>query len=241
MAKPEDVYTQKKKCFEKIKEIEKEISENEKLRNEHNDKVKEYKKKRDALTKDLKSLQKEFNKLKKIPKPDVSLYKDLQRKHKQLDWKYQTEKISMRKEKEIVKELDALEAKLLGYKEARKNYYNYDRIKKKVLILQKKTLRLHRKVIEAAKESEKYHNKLRASVQKLRELQKERRKYDAYAIKKKKATVAAKKEVREFQDSRLKKVRTKLVSKAKDIMSKFKKGGKITSEELQILQETELK
>jgi len=95
--------------------------------------------------------------------------------------------------------------------------------------------------LKHAEQSEKHHQSMGKLRKKLKTLIDERKEYDQKFYDLKSEDSKIRKETRAYQESKIRKVKAKLVSKAKDIMEKFKKGEKITAEELKILQETEYK
>ncbi len=107
MVEDEEVFNLRKKCLENIDKVREEMGTEKKLRDSANSEVKKAKEERDKLTKDLSIAQKELNEALKtageLKNFDKHAYLRLKAEYDDMNWKYQTEPVSVKKEKEIVK------------------------------------------------------------------------------------------------------------------------------------------
>lgn len=238
---------EKMKLVQASKDVLTEINECKKTRDEKNDKVREAKDKRKKILDEANVCRKELDgilsKLDSFKSSASDSYAFLKKEFDQLNWEYQTGVQSRTKEKELVKEMDALEAQLQKHTEARD-------IRKKVHGLQAKMKELfteanvyHNLVLAYAKESEEHHKKMFELYGKTDDCRKKIKELDSKIDSAKKDADFShqqlmgelKKEKAEFHEP-AKIDETEYKKKAEKILIDFRNGKKITVEELGLLE-----
>jgi len=223
-----------------------------KARDRLNAQVKEKKKDRTDINQEIKEFFVEYNKIKEnVPKND---FRKLEREIEQLEWTQQTTVLKAEKEDELVKRLDALTEQMKEFKEIAG-------ISKKIDTAKTKSEKIHKKILELSEKSQEQHetfvaavNNIRALEGKIDVLNKERNelvlklngltetvntfnaaikererkiKEKEKKIKKVKATVKVKE---------LKVVEADTKKKAEAVYDMFKKGKKLSTDDLYLLQ-----
>jgi len=239
-SKVKELNDEKRRLIEEIKRLNSIVKEERQQRDKANDEVKGLKEKRIASFEEIGKIKKELDELMKVlEKFRDSMggsYRRLKEELKEMEWEYQTEVHSIKKEKELVKEMDAIE------KEIAKSELLYDK-KRKLTSLQRQLRDLyteanvyHGLLINRAKDSEKHHDTMMKSLREIEtlegsldklnpEIKKFRDEADHYH---KEYT----KEVAELpKEENLEALRIK----AEEILANFKSGKKVTMEELALL------
>lgn len=241
-SKTRELAEDKKKIAEQIRKLKETVRQERELRDKANEEVKSLKEKRVASFEEIKKLRKELDEiitiLERLKGFVSGPYGLLKEELKQMEWDYQTGVQSIRKEKEMVKEIDALE------KEIAKSEILYD--KKKNLIRLQRKLRdyyteanvYHGLLLNRAKDSEKHHDAMMKSIKEINGLQKRFEKMDETLKKTREEADQCHKELIELKPEPKKQEENmeELMKKAQEILANFKNGKKITTEELDLLQ-----
>ena len=242
----------KKKHQFSLKELNDSIKELKNYRDKENARVKEYKKLRSEALKKVNELHKKLSSLQKhFEVGEDSNYFALKKDYDALNWKYQTEVFSPRVEKRIVAELDELERRMLASKEAKQAKQKLSKIYKKLKKARAEANHYHEMVVNHARESEKHHQALLklydrkdAIKERLKEFDAEinsiKRQLNERYAKIKKEGKQAKEEMQEYKRMKDNAYRKKLKKKAAEALEKFKKGKKVTIEELALIEEFKL-
>lgn len=244
-SKVKELNDKKREMIEEIKALNDVIKEQRQQRDKANEEVKGLKEKRVASFEQINKLKKEMDGLlavlEKFKDTMGGSYRMLREELKQMEWEYQTEVHSIRKEKEMVKEMDAIE------KEIAKSELLYDK-KRKLTNLQRQLRDLyteanvyHGLLINRAKESEKHHDTMMKG---LREVEKLEGALDKLNVDVKKARDEAdrchKEYAKETADLPKNEDLAELRGRAEEVLARFKSGKKVTMEELALLQKFNL-
>jgi uncharacterized coiled-coil DUF342 family protein len=239
-SKVKELSEERKRLIEELAKLNAIVKEERQKRDKANEEVKLLKEKRVASFDEIKKIKKELDELmgilERFKDSMGGSYRRLKEELRQLEWEYQTEVHSIRKEKELVKQMDALE------KEIAKSELLYDK-KKKLTHLQKKLRDLyteanvyHSLLINRAKESEKHHDTMMKSI---REIEKMESSLEKINEEIKKVREEANKYHKEYskeiaempKDENIEALR----EKANEILANFKAGKKVTMDELALL------
>ena len=244
-SKVKELNDEKRRLIEDITALNTVIKESRQQRDKANEEVKGLKEKRVASFEEIKKIKKELDELitvlERFKDTMGGSYRMLKEELKQMEWEYQTEVHSIKKEKEMVKEMDTIE------KEIAKSELLYDK-KRKLTTLQRKLRDLyteanvyHGLLINRAKESEKHHDTMMKS---LREIEKVEDSLDKLNVEVKKAREEADKYHKEYAKEIAELPREEnlgaLRSRAEEILANFKSGKKVTMEELALLHKFDL-
>lgn len=234
--------SEKRELINRIKRLNTSAEELKTQRNELNSKVKEMKSEKENIKKEMDALFSEYKKQKEIT-PNNSNFRALEKEMNRLEWKLQTSVLNVAKEDEIVKKIEQVKSQLSTSKVL------IDTMKK--IDFQK--LRLKRVGVKIAKYSAKaqeYHNSFLETIKEIRKLEDE-----IEEINKKKTGAEAKfesleKKLKEsdsdFKDTLAQLGEKDKVEKEKEedalrrtavsLYDEFKKGKKLTTEDLYLLQ-----
>ena len=233
-SKVKELNDEKRRLIEDINKLNSVIKEERQNRDKANEEVKGLKEKRVASFEEINKIKKELDELitvlERFKDTMGGSYRMLKEELKQMEWEYQTEVHSIKKEKEIAK------SELL-----------YDK-KRKLTTLQRKLRDLyteanvyHGLLINRAKESENHHDTMMKG---LREIEKLEGSLDKLNVGVKKAREEADKYHKEYakEVAELPKEENlgALRSKAEEILANFKSGKKVTMEELALLHKFDL-
>ncbi len=241
-ARVKELGEEKRKFVEDIKALNTIIKQEKDSRDKANQEVKSLKEKRVASFEEIKKLKKEMDELLKV----LEKFKDsmggsygmLKEELKQMEWEYQTEVHSIKKEKELVKQMDELE------KYIAKSELLYD--KKKNLIRIQHSLRdlyteanvYHGLLMNRAKDSEKHHDSMMKNIRQIGDLDK---KISDLEKNIREAREEADKYHKELKDTMKTEPTTanmeELRKKGEQILANFKSGKKVTMDELALLQQ----
>lgn len=241
-ARVKELGEEKRRLVEEIKALNALVRTEKESRDKANREVKSLKEKRVASFDEIKKLKKEMDALLKI----LGRFKDsmggsyrmLKEELKQMEWEYQTEVHSIKKEKELVKQMDELE------KHIAKSELLYD--KKKSLIRIQRSLRdlyteanvYHGLLMNRAKDSEKHHDTMMKNIRLIGDLDKKisnlekdirgsREEADKYH-KELKETMKTEPTMENMEELR---------KKGEEILANFRSGKKVTMDELALLQQ----
>ncbi len=130
-----------------------------KARDRLNAQVRERKKERTDVNKEIKTLFAEYNKIKvNFPNND---FRKLEKEIEKLEWRQQTTVLKTDKEDELVKQLDELTEQMKDYKEIAG-------ISKKIDKAKAKSEKTHKKILEVSEKSQQQHEKFVDAVKNIR-------------------------------------------------------------------------
>ncbi len=244
-SKVKELNDEKGRLIEGIKKLNSVIREERQQRDKANEEVKGLKEKRITSFEEIKKIKIELDELmtvlERFKDSMGGSYRRLKEELNQMEWEYQTEVHSFKKEKELVKEMDTIE------KEIAKSELLYDK-KRKLTNLQRQLRDLyteanvyHGLLINRAKESEKHHDTMMKSIKEIEKLESS---LDKLNTDVKKSREEADKYHKEYakeaaeipKDENLEALR----GKAEEILANFKAGKKVTMEELALLHKFDL-
>jgi phosphoserine phosphatase len=154
----------KRDLISAIRPRNEEANKYRRLRNEINKKIQKFKKEREEANAPLRELIEEYKGLReKAPSGD---FRSLQRQIKSLEWKLQTSVLDIKKEDELVEKIKKCKKELAGFESLIKVSQEIDRLKK----IAKKS---HEMVLQLSEESQTYHEKFLAEVEKIKEIETE--------------------------------------------------------------------
>ena len=253
----------KKQIKSQLDSANKDINDLKAKRDTENADVKKFKQARSEIDKALKELGK--NPILKQPRradstderhTPISVLRD---KLYKMDWFYQTELLSPAREKEFVKQMQAMEIEISSLKEEaefKKQASDLFKNLKTPRVNQKQT---HENVLKHAEQSEVYHQQIREKQDKKREIIKALKEIDKVISEKMKqadglhkqivALLNAKKKTRKDHDVKRKTERDKMAKqqeladeeKARQLLEAFKKGKKLKFDEFGLVQKYGLK
>ncbi len=232
----------KRELIQKIKTKNKKANESKKLRDELNWEVKKLKEEREKMNEHVKALVAKYKKLKEsAPKGD---YKKIQKEIDALEWKLQTSVMEIKKEDALVDRIKKLNQELKGYKELIELSKEIDRHKSS-------SRKVHEEILKLSKESQQQHEKFLQAVAEIKEAE---AKIDELNSKRKEIDPALDKlneelnscvlKIKELEKS-IKRVEAEtelkpksdreLKEEAKSVYGRFKKGEKLTLEDIYLL------
>ncbi|MEM0372422.1 MAG: hypothetical protein QXO69_01070 [archaeon] len=254
----EDLRRELDKLVEEKKALISALNENyekykteKKARDANNAKVKEAKEKRERILDQVADVRSKLKRLdKELEKMSEGLgsYSQISKEYEELNWRYQTDVFSPAAEKKIVKRLDELERQLeqsKGFRDVKKEHY---KMLKELRKLRDDASASHETVLLNAAESEKHHQELVRLFEEKDKLEKKLKEKnekiaevraklgEAIETTRRKRTeekAAIEKEKKEIKDEQ----RKKLEEKAKEVFERFKKGEKVSLQELALLEE----
>lgn len=236
---------QAKETTARVKRLRAELRENKKKRDEENAKVKEFKEKRDAVNveireriREVNAIQEEIRELrKKFGMPFDKARKQLAR----LEWKLQTEVFDVKEEERIAKRIEELEEMTKSNKEFLEKRRRLEKIKGELDDLRKEAQAFHEIMLGHARKSEYYHQKVIEIYNKLKALEPEFKEVAEKISEAKRRAAKAKEEYlkkyREIKGKTQEDIKEEMRKEAKRLLKEFKSGRKLTTRELQIIQE----
>ncbi|RLG21628.1 hypothetical protein DRN74_01860 [Candidatus Micrarchaeota archaeon] len=225
----EELVQKKNNLRKKLRDIKKKVVDLKKKRDEKNKTVAENKEKRKKATAKIIAIKAELDVLnKKMKDAPEKAYALLKKEYDRLNWRYQTEVFSRKREEAIVKRLDELELEMERAREYEELRRRYKKLIRQMKALKEDAKTYHEIVIQNAAESEAYHRELVKLYDCMDELKKE---LSSVEKQLKEEFPEAKSIVRKSQKREMK-------QKATQILEEFKKGKKkITTEDLAVLQQ----
>ncbi len=214
------------------------------LRDKINKKIKELKAKRKIENMKVRELREELKKLQ--ASSGKSNFRKIQREIQALEWKIQTTVLDIKKEDALVKRIEMLRKKLEDYKEL---IQISDRMEKH----KNASKKIHNQIIKLSKESQRHHEKFLRALEKIKEkeneidelnkqkkevipiLEKERKDLAFYIKLLKKIENKIKKAENEIEEISHKTGERELREKAERIYEKFKKGEKLSLDDIYLL------
>lgn len=233
-----------KETTSRVKKLRAELKEKKSLRDEENEKVKEFKEKRDAVNAKINERLKEINKIQNSmndTKSDSDLNPHQAKKQlERLEWKVQTEVIGIKQEEKIVKRIEELQESMKSGEEFFENRKKLSTIKKELDELRKEAQAFHEVMLEHARKSEFYHQEMVKMYEQLKSLEPEFKEVsDKITKAKKKADKAHTQYISKYKDEKgqtKKEISESMKKRADQLMEEFKKGKKLTTDELQVIQ-----
>lgn len=233
--------SKKKDLIEAIKTENKKAEDLKAKRNRLNSKIQELKKERNNINDQIKELFSKYKELRKgAPEKD---FRRMEVELNRLEWKLQTSVLKVEKEDELVKRIEVLKNDLRDFKDLLE-------LSKEIDSKKLKSKNIHSKIITHSQESQKFHEAFLEHIKAIRAIEE---KIDA--INKEKDGVAQKldslkdvlkvknSEAREIgedletqEKQRQEKSVEELKKEAKDVYERFKKGEKLSTEDLFLLQ-----
>ncbi len=214
------------------------------LRDKVNRKIKELKAKRKVENMRIKELKEELKKLQSSSgKGD---FRKIRREIQALEWKLQTTVLDIKKEDAMVKRIETLREKLKNYEEL---IQISDRIEKH----KNASKKIHNQIIKLSRESQRHHEKFLRALRKIKEkekeidelnkqkqeiipvLEKERKDLAFYLKLIKKIDNKIKKAESEIEEITYRSGERELREKAEKIYKRFKKGEKLSLEDIYLL------
>lgn len=238
----------------KTKELINEAQEYKKLRDGHNDEVQVNKSKRDEINAKANELFAKVDSIRSANNLGGPSMKDIRRDIDRLEFAQQTEVLTPTKEREIVNKIADLQKLYLAKKEQLESNSELKELLTEAQAIRDNASEYHTKLTENAQKAQEYHDKMIAT---FKEADKIRAESDAAhrefvrfqetADEQHKKFINAQKEIREIDKELRKLKKTETVGRrevsredirkdAEDIFHKFKKGEKLTTENLMLLQ-----
>ena len=228
-------------------------------RNRENELSNEFRLKRDSKKEEILALKAQVSELrKKISSAGGGNPLALQEEIEHLEWIQQTEASSPREEKEFAKKIAELRKQMPQAREFQQLYAEYSQVKAKLGKLIGEEKALHDKVVEHSRKADDSHKQLLAESRKIDGIQKNissslefLKEKEGMADEKHKelVNVAGERKIREMEEhqkeqrehaKRMDAQQRKIVEKGKEIFDRFKGGGKISYEEMLVLQQSGL-
>jgi uncharacterized coiled-coil DUF342 family protein len=236
---------QSKETTSRVKRLRAELRDQKELRDAENAKVKEFKDKRDAINAQIRERIKNINRIQdeiRSLKGDLGVpFREAKKQLERLEWKVQTEVMTVKQEEKIVRRIEELEESTKSVKEFMGKRKELEKIKKELDELRKEAQAFHEVMLEHTRKSEYYHQKMLEIYKVLKSTEPEFREIsDKITEAKQKADKAHKeftKKYREEKGKTEKDLKDSMKKEADNLMKEFKKGKKLTTEELQIIQE----
>lgn len=231
--KSEKLIEEKKKVFEEIASLKQLVTSEKELRDKANEQVKELKQKRIAAFDEINKMKKELNEIlgivESLSQSMGGSYRMLKAELKDLEWDYQTGVYSIKREKEMVKNIEALEEELARSEILYEKRNRLNALQTKLKDFYTEANIYHNLLINRAKDSEGHHDTMMKGIKKLEALEKKIQKLGE-DIQKESAPKQSRQKHRPLE------VSDELREKAETILGNFKKGKKVTTEELSLLQ-----
>lgn len=216
------------KSIQDFKEVFEGALNEKKLRDSINEEVKKFKEQKSILVQELEKSTAELEKL-KIQIGKFSNYEALKKQLNALEYKLHTEGYRPAREKEISAQMNDIEKKIKSIM-PEKSEGSIEELKKKIREFDSKIKKISKDVEIKANESEKHHKKMIEFYQKSEDLRKK--------ISSQVQNQQPKQEKHEKQEKTTKKQsNSSIKAKAQQLLEDFKKGKKLSFEELQIIQE----
>jgi len=254
-AEKEAMFSKKEESSKKIRALISQVVNAKKERNKLTDFVKEVKVKRTKLNAEISEYLKRMDSMKKsLPKKRGESPGRLREKIEQLNRKIETEVMNFSKEQAINKEIRELKKKLGKAEVEGGSLKDYRKTTQELKKIKKKADAEHKKIQSVAKESQQKHEKILEQSKIIDAIKEEEQKCMAeFLAKKEEFTVVNNKlkdtikllhphKIQLRQDSNerkeqyKKKTKKKLAERKRDAEEKFKKGEKLTTEDLLAIQ-----
>jgi len=253
-----ELKNKKMSLLDEIHRYRKEGGVHRQKRDEINRNVARAKKKREELNTEYEKIKNQLRELKKKYLPEGPSIDVLIKKRDALEFRQMTQQLSKREEEELIEELAKLNRKIKEIEKIMESNEELRELVKKEREIKIKSDKEHIKVQELADRAQKEHLEMLECFRKAGKLQKELRKIEKeYIINKLNADKAHRdfieciKKIREIED-RIREIKEKeknveiqkekdiIMRKADEIYQKFKKGEKLSTEDLLLLQKAGL-
>ena len=240
-----EINKRKKRIIDVIRIKNSEANRERAIRDRINKKIKELKEKRSEENNIVKSLREEFRRIQKnAPSGD---FRKIQKEIQALEWKVQTTVLDIKKEDALVKRIETLREKL-------KNYEDLIEISEKIEQHKNASRKYHNQILKLSKKSQMHHEKFLKALEKIKEKEKEldelnkRRKEIIPDLEKKKSDLKFHIKLLRKIEEKIRKMESKieemnykasereLREKAKLIYERFKRGEKLSLEDIYLLQ-----
>jgi len=248
----------KNELSKQIEKYKKEGMLHKERRDEINKLVAKSKEKRKKLNEEYEKIRREINKIRREYFPNQPPLEVLKQKRDALEFKQMTQQLSKREEEELIQQLAGLNKEI---KEREKILEKDERLREymeKEKELKRKSDKEHEKVQELAERAQREHLEMIECLKKLRKLKKEFKKIEReYIMSKINADKAHREfvsyiqQIREIENKmktikekekmeKIEKERSVLQKKADEIYERFKRGEKLSTEDLMLLQKAGL-
>jgi uncharacterized coiled-coil DUF342 family protein len=239
-----------KESTQRVKKLRSELRNAKKKRDEENKSVQELKKKRDEINKKIKAKVDELNKLQgsidNTKKSIGSGFREAKKELERLEWKVQTDVLNVKQEEKMVRKIAELEETVGSSEEFFEKRKGFRTIIKELDALRKEAQKYHEQMLQHAKASEVYHDSVQDIYKKIKVLEPEQKEIsdkirqakreadEAHKLFREEFTKVKGVEIAARETSHKEKV-NEMRKKANQLMSEFKSGKKLTTEELQII------
>lgn len=236
-----DLNSKKKDLIESIKVKNRNAEGFKAKRDKFNSKIQELKKERTIMNSKIKELFAGYKKLRQdAPKKD---FKRMEVELNRLEWRLQTSVLKVEKEDELVKRIELLKSEL-------KDFKDLIDISKEIDTKKLKSKKIHSKILAYSQESQKHHETflenirdIRALEAKIDDINKKKEEVNSKLEELKSSVKEKEEEIKRLSEALDKKEKKKqqksvaeLKKEAKLIYEKFKKGEKLSTEDLFLLQ-----
>ena len=251
--------TRRDELNDKTKKLVEQAQRFKETREEYNRKVRDSKKKRDELNKKVSNIYVKLDSLRKKSKArwGAPLNK-LRQEIDALEFKQQTEVLSIDKERQLVEKISALQEEFSKKKKQLEQDEEFKALLKTAQKLRDDASKCHDKLIEYANMAQEQHDKMIAT---FKDVDKIRAEADAMHMEFIKAQeiadnehhmfIGRRKEIRDInkliiglrkneQDSKTSEMKAEVKKRAEKVYDQFKKGEKLSTEDLFILQRSDL-
>lgn len=256
----EETFLKKSEVIRNIREMITKVKETKGKRDEKTKAVKEEKEKRQKLNEEIKEkIQKiaEVNpKVEEAPKKsEEHINPHLIKKNIQsLEYKIETEGMSFEKEKKTMKLINSLKKQLVEAEKRYKAYHELKNAHREIKPLKKDANEIHHKIQEDAGESQKLHEEMIKTSKSIDGLRKEEKELTAKFLEEKKTYQEVSQKLKDKLDAlskiseelnrhkveaaeeRKEKQHKTLKEKQREVEEKMKKGGKLTTDDILVLQ-----
>lgn len=235
-----DLNSNKKDLIEGIKTKNRHAEDFKAKRDGFNSKIQELKKERTNINSELKGLFTKYKEFQK--KAPIKDFKRMESELNRLEWRLQTSVLKVEKEDALVKTIELLKAEL-------KEFKGLIALSKDIDTKKLKSKKIHSKILSISQDSQKYHESFLEDIKEIRSLEE---KIDEVNKKKEAATLkleglkeslkVKEEEIKKIGDSlekeekkRQEKSVDELKTEAKQVYDRFKKGEKLSTEDLFLL------
>lgn len=258
-SKKEETFSKKSEVSTQIRSLIGTVKDSKSKRDEKTKFVREEKEKRQKLNEEIKgkfqkldevAVKNDDSKPEKFTKSPVFIKKEL----KALEYKIETEGMSFDKEKKMMKVINQLRKQLVEAEKSRVAYSEVKNIKQELTPLKKDASEIHQKIQVEAEQSQKLHQEMIDASRKIDELKSQEKLLMAQFVEEKKAYSEVNEKLKlkleelgklraeldkykvEAADERKERVNKTLAEKRREVEEKIRKGEKLTTEDLIILQ-----
>ncbi|MDI6888522.1 MAG: phosphoserine phosphatase [Methanocellales archaeon] len=257
-AKASELAAQRDEFNARMKNLVKEAQAFKEVRDEYNQKVSQYKAKRDELNEEAGKIYVKVDRLRKRKSAGGGSLHELRREIDLLEFKQQTEVLSIDKERQLVERISTLQEEFLKKKAQLEQDKELKALLGEAQTLRDKASKYHEKVTKYADLAQEQHDKMIATFNEVDavraeadEMHKEFVKAQETADEHHHRFIKLQKEVRDFnkliaglkrmsREAKESEERAKAKEKAENIYDRLKKGGKIDTEDLLLLQRSGL-